>query len=380
MTKNVVIIGGGTAGCMIANLLARGLKTEINQRTVQITVVSDQEIHIYQPGFLYIPFHLKQPEELIRPMDQVINTHVHVILDRATQIDTHKQNVHLEKGESLPYDYLILATGSHPKVEEIPGLQEGGHMFYTMESALRLRDAMDHFHGGKVVVAVGLPHKCPIAPLEFTMMLEDWARQQGFRKQTEITYAYPLAGPYGTASVAEWAEKEFNNRNIHIETFFMIDHVNPEENVIVSVDGRKLSYDLLVVIPPHQGANVVRESKLGDKEAWLPTHRHHLRLDGQENIFVIGDATNLPISKAGSTAHFEAEILSHNLINLLRGKKGEKPYNGKVFCFIETGLNQATYISFDYENPPKPVPPSKWVHFAKSGYNEMHWVNVKGIL
>lgn len=378
--KKFVIIGGGTAGTMLGNKLARGLANEIAEKEVSITIISEKDYHVYQPGYLYIPFHLKQPEDLIRPIEQVIDSKITLIIDKATEINDADKSVTLKKGATLSYDYLIIATGSHPQSIEIPGLDEAGHIFYKMDRALQLREAMDRFEGGKVVVAVGLPHKCPVAPLEFTMMFEDWARQKGIREKTKITYAYPLAGPYGTASVAELAVKEFGERDIAIETFFMIDHVDAKKKEIVSMDGTRLPFDLLVVIPPHKGSELVREAGLGDSGGWLPVDRHKLNLDNKEDIFVVGDATNLPISKAGSTAHFESEILAENLIEKVKGLPGNRRYNGKVFCFIETGLNKATYISFDYENPPKPVTPSKMVHYAKAAYNSGHWVNLKGIM
>lgn len=378
--KKFLIVGGGTAGTMLGNKLAKGLANEIADKEVSITIVSEKDYHVYQPGYLYIPFHLKQPSELIRPIDQVIDAKIELIIDKAIEINTENKSVSLMKGSTISYDYLIIATGSHPQSVEVPGLDEAGHIFYEMDRALKLRDAMDQFEGGKVVVAVGLPHKCPVAPLEFTMMFEDWARQRGIREKTEITYAYPLAGPYGTASVAELAVKEFGERDIAIETFFMIDHVDPSTKEIVSMDGTRLPFDLLVVIPPHKGAEVIREAGLGDSGGWLPVDRNKLNLENQNDVFVVGDATNLPISKAGSTAHFESEILAENLIAKVKGLPGNKHYNGKVFCFIETGLNKATYITFDYNNPPKPVTPSKMVHYAKAAYNSGHWVNLKGIM
>lgn len=378
--KKLLIIGGGTAGTMLANKLAKGLTKEVEKRAVEITVISDKDYHVYQPGFLYIPFQLKRPEEIVRPIQEVMDPKVKIIFGTATEIKEKEKAVTLKSGKSLSYDYLIVATGSHPQPVEIPGLEEVGHMFFTMDSALKLQEAMKNFKGGRVVVAVSLPHKCPVAPLEFVMMFEDWTRKQGIRNETEITYAYPLAGPYGTASVAELATKEFEERNINIETFFFMDSVDTKNKELLSLDGRRLPFDLLVAIPPHKGAEVIKDSGFGDGDNWLPTDRHQLNLENQDSIFVIGDATNLPISKAGSTAHFESEILADNLIDKIRGGEGNKKYNGKVFCFIETGLDKATYISFDYENPPKPVTPSKMVHYGKVGYNNMHWVNLKGIM
>lgn len=378
--KKVLIIGGGTAGTMLANKLSKGLAEEIEAGKAQITVVSNKDFHVYQPGFLYIPFQLKRPEELVRPIEEVIDSRVRIIIDEAVKINEHEKRVTLRSGGLLSYDYLILATGSHPRPELVPGLKEAGHTFFSMEDALKLQRAMNEFKGGKFVVAVHLPHKCPVAPLEFVMMFEDWAKKRGIRKKTEITYAYPLAGPYGTESVARLAEREFKARDIKLETFFIMEKVDVKKKELVSIDGRRLPFDLLVAVPPHTGAEVIIENGLGDKDGWLPTDRHKLHLENRSSVFCIGDATNLPISKAGSTAHFESEILSENLINMIRGGEAHKQYNGKVFCFIETALDKATYITFDYENPPKPVTPSKMVHFAKVGYNNMHWVNLKGIM
>ncbi len=378
--KKLLIIGGGTAGTMLANKLAKGLVQEIESGEAEITIVSNKDFHVYQPGFLYIPFQLKRPEELVRSIYDVIDSKVRIIIDEAVKINESDKRVTLRSGSILSYDYLILATGSHPKPEMIPGLEEAGHTFFTMDTALKLQKAMNEFQGGKVVVAVNLPHKCPVAPLEFVMMFEDWARKRGIRNKTDITYAYPLAGPYGTASVAAMAEREFKARDIKIETFFIMEKVDVKNKELVSLDGRRLPFDLLVAVPPHTGADLIKDSGFGDRDAWLPTDRHKLTLENHQSIFVIGDATNLPISKAGSTAHFESEILAENLMDMVRGGQGNKQYTGKVFCFIETGLDKATYISFDYENPPKPVTPSKMVHFAKVGYNNMHWVNLKGIM
>lgn len=379
--KKVIIIGGGTAGTMMANALAKGMGEEIKNSNVSVTMISNQKEHLYQPGLLYIPFGLKTEEEIIRPVKEVVSPLVQIVFDEAIEFSTESKQVKIKSGQIYSYDYLVIATGSRPAVEEVPGLEEAGHIFYTLDGAKKLQKAMEQFEGGNVVMAVGLPHKCPVAPLEFTMMFEDWAREKGIREKTNITYCYPLQKPYGTESVAKLATKEFTARNINIETFFMIDHVDPERKELVSLDDTRIPFDLLVMIPPHKGANVTVKSSLTDNdEGWLPTDRQYLNHLDHDNIFVIGDATNLPISKAGSTAHFEVEILAENLTSIIRGGQANKRYNGKVFCFIETGLHKATYIAFNYDQPPKPVTPSKAVHWAKLSYNNAHWINLKGIL
>lgn len=378
--KEILIIGGGTAGTMLANRLARDAAEEVRSGEVRVTVLSNKEEHLYQPGLLYIPFRLKKPEELMRKVKDVLHPSVRLLFGEAVHIDVERKIVTTDGGQRLSYDYAVIATGSHPNPEQIPGLSEAGHIFYTLDGALKLQQALDTFEGGKAVVAVGLPHKCPVAPLEFTMMFEDWARKKGIREKTDITYCYPLGRPYGTESVADLAQREFDQRGIRVETFFYMEEVDVAKRELVSMDGRRIPFDLLVVIPPHKGAPFALKSGFADEDGWMPTDRHRLTLLDQKDIFVIGDATNLPISKAGSVAHFESEILAANLVDRIRGGPGERLYHGKVFCFIETGLDRATYIAFDYTHPPNPVTPSKTIHWAKLAYNNMHWLNLQGIM
>lgn len=192
-------------------------------------------------------------------------------------------------------------------------------MFYTEESALKLRQALHDFSGGRIVVTVGVPHKCPVAPLEFTFMVQQWAQSKGIGDKTEVVYTYPIGRLHSLEPVARWAEPVFKDRHIESRVFFNPETVDPAKRVINSLEGEILSYDLLVAIPPHTGQEIIARSELGDAGKWVPTDRHTLRMEGADDIFVLGDATNLPISKAGSTAHFEADVVSANLVSLLKG-------------------------------------------------------------
>lgn len=379
MTR-IVLLGGGVGGSMVSNQLARQLKPEVLRGDVEITVINESDVHVYQPLFLYMAFDQAVPADAHRAETSVLNRHVKLVVGNADRVDRERNVVRMADGQEIPYDYLVIATGSRPAPESIPGLVEGGHIFYTEESALKLRDALQAFEGGRLVVTVAVPHKCPVAPLEFTLMVQDWLKARGLGDQSQVVYTYPIGRLHSLEPVAQWANEVFPERGIETHTFFNAEKVDPDKKTITSMEGETLSYDLLVAIPPHTGQDVIQRSGLGDAGQWIPTHRHSLQMEGADNIYVLGDATNLPISKAGSTAHFEADVVAANLVNRVRGGRGSVRYDGKVFCFIETGHDQATYIKFDYEHPPKPQAPSEMIHLYKLAFNKMYWLSAQGVL
>jgi sulfide:quinone oxidoreductase len=379
MGKRILIVGGGLAGTIVANGLGRQLGPEMGRGDVVVTMLGDSERHLYQPGLLYVPFGRMREAELFREQRKVLNHRVIFHVDPATNVDVDKQEVTTASGRVHPYDYLVLATGSRLVPDEVPGMAEGAHWFYDLAGANKMRDALDAFEGGKIVVNVNVPHKCPVAPLEVTFMLHDFLGQRGLSDQTEITYTYPIGRLHALEPVAEWAQPEMDRLGIKYETFFNTESVDPKAKTITSVEGSTLPYDLLVTIPPHKGAAVIEDSDLG-KGGWVPTDKQTLHREGSTNVFVVGDTTNIPISKAGSTAHFEADTLVDNLVSLVQEGRMARNYDGKVFCFIETGLSTGTYVWFNYATPPKPAPPSKMIHWFKLSYNRMYWLSARGLM
>ncbi|HEY3366160.1 MAG TPA: FAD/NAD(P)-binding oxidoreductase [Symbiobacteriaceae bacterium] len=380
MTKRLVVVGAGTGGLMVANHVARELSEEIKRGEVSVTLVGDRDEYLYQPGLLYVAFDLMRPQELIRKVKDLLVPGVKFVKDRAEKVDPAGRYVQTASGNRVEYDYLVMATGSDLNLDEIPGLREGAHWFYTLDGAIKLREALKNFKGGRLVMAIGLPHKCPVAPLEFTFMFDEWARERGIREKTEFVYTFPINRAHSIENVATWAAPEFDRLGIQLETFFNIETVDPVKKEVSSLEGTTFNYDLLVTIPPHKGDKIGKESGLTDGGTWLACDRHTLQVGGYDNIFVVGDAANLPISKAGSVAHFEAEGVGANLVNLLTGGTAAHLYNGKAFCFIEAGLSKATYLSFDYVNPPTVTPPTQAVHWFKQAYNRIHWMNLKAIV
>jgi sulfide:quinone oxidoreductase len=281
---------------------------------------------------------------------------------------------------SLSYDYLVLATGSTLAPDEIPGLAEGGHDYYSESGAETLREELLSFTEGHIVLSViGTPHMCPAAPLEFVFMADDWFRKRGLREDVEITYTYPIQRVHGNPHIAEWARPIMDDRDINVETFFNAESVDPEANRLTSMEGTDIDYDLLVGIPPHRGVDLVEEAGLGDS-GWVEVDQHTLEAENADNVYAIGDTADTGAPNAGSVAHYQAGVVGRRLASDIRGRPATATYEGKTLCFVETGMDSASFVEFDYENPPSPVPPSEKIHWAKLAYNESYWLTARGLL
>ena len=378
---NILIIGGGVAGTITANYLAMRLRDEIREGKVKVTLISNREKQLYEPGLLYLIFNRLEEKDITKDLRYLIDPQIELVIANAERIDAENHRVQLENGETYYYDYLVIATGSRIVPEEVPGLVETGHWFYDLEGAKRLRDELAKFRKGKVVVSVmGIPHKCPVAPIEVTFLLHDFFKIHNVRKDIELVYTYPINKVFTMENVSELVEEMFAERGIEYRTFFNPVEIDPEKKVIVTLEGEEESFDLLVAIPPHKGSQLVINSGMSDADGWVATDRYTLKAEGYDNIYVVGDATNLPVSKAGSVAHFEAEVVAENIAAEIRGLPPTARYFGKAVCFIETGFDEATYIWFDYETPPTFVKPNKFTHWMKIAYNRMYWLTARGIL
>ena len=379
MAKKILIVGGGLAGTIIANGLCRQLGSELRSGEISITMVGATETHMYQPGLLYVPFGKIREKELFRDQSSVLDRRVNFMVDPATKIDVQAKAVGTESGKTFDYDYLVIATGSRIRPDSIPGMADGAHWFYDLDGARKMREALDGFDGGRVVINVNAPHKCPVAPLEITFMIRDYLKGRGLLDKSELTYTYPIGRLHALEPVAHWAGAEFDKAGIKSEIFFNAKDVDAQNKVIYSEEEVSLEYDLLVTIPPHNGAEVITDSELG-AGGWVPTERESLLMEGTDNVFVCGDTTNIPISKAGSTAHFEADTIIDNLVSLTTEGCMARKYDGKVFCFVETGMSEGTYVYFNYTTPPNPGPPSQMVHWFKLAYNRLYWLSARGLL
>jgi sulfide:quinone oxidoreductase len=375
--KKILIVGGGMGGTILANNLARRLRSEIDKNEVKLTMLSASDQHMYQPGLLYVAFGRMMPEELYRDQASLLEPGINFHVDPVTSFDLDGNSVQTASGKTYDYDYVVVATGSQAKPDNIPGMDENAYHVYTEEDAKKTFDALSNFEGGKVAVVTGVPHKCPMVPLEVTFMMRDYFEDRGILDKVEFTYTYPIGRLHSLVNVGQWAESEFDRMGIHYEKLF-----NPKEitaNQVHSEEGSTVDFDLCIAIPPHKGMDVVESNELGSN-GFIPTDRYSLQMEGRDNVFVLGDTTNLPISKAGSTAHYEAEAMGENLAALVKWGKQVRNYDGKVFCFIEAGRDRATFASFNYTTPPQPQPPTEAVHWFKLAYNKLYWNSVRGLL
>jgi len=373
----VLIIGGGMGGTILVNNLARRMRNELKAGKSSITMLSASDQHMYQPGLLYVAVGKMQPSELYRDQVSLLESSIRFEVNPVTTFDLDNNFVIAKSGARYDYDVIIIATGSRAYAESIPGLKENALQFYTEPDAVAMYQRLEQFDGGKVVVAVGVPHKCPMAPLEITFMLIDYFKQRGIWDKVELHYTYPIGRVHSLEPVANWAAPEFERIGVQYETFFNIKEVN--ESVVISEEGSEQAFDLLVTIPAHKGMQVIEDNDLG-ASGFIVTDRQRLNMEGRDNVFVLGDTTNIPISKAGSTAHFEAEVLAENIAAMAESGIAPRTYDGKVFCFIEAGEGKASYAMFDYQNSPDPKAPTAGIHWFKTAYNKLYWASARGLL
>jgi sulfide:quinone oxidoreductase len=352
--KELLILGAGTSGTMMANHLRKALpKKEWN-----ITIVDQEETHYYQPGFLFLPFDLYKSKDVKKKIDKFIPKGVQLINTKIERIDKDHDKVLLKNDTSLKYDILIIATGTDIAPQEIEGML-GDHWqnsifdFYTYEGAKNLRNKLRKWEGGKLVVHITeMPIKCPVAPLEFAFLADSFFINKGMREKVDITFVTPMSGAFTKPKATEALEYLLEQKGIKVVPDFNIEHVDGENKKIVDYAGKEISYDVLVTVPTNMGDEMIERSGFGDELNFVPTDKATLQTSVKDNIFAIGDATNIPASKAGSVAHFEAEILTENIKRYIAGKPLKKEYDGHANCFIETGHGKALLIDFNYNQEP----------------------------
>ncbi len=353
--KNLLVLGGGSAGTMVVNKLRKRLPKDL----WEITVIDQDQEHIYQPGLLLLPFGTYEPTQLVKKRESFFPKDVDFIQAQIERVDPTINKVFLDDGREVNYDYLVIATGTSPRPDQTPGMSEPALWyksvfdFYTMAGSIALRDALKSFTGGRLVVHISeMPIKCPVAPLEFTFLADAYFEKRGIRDKVEIVYVTPLEGAFTKPVCSKHLGWMLDERKITLEPDFVIEHIDAETKTMVSMDEREIPFDLLVTIPVNMGADFIARSGLGDELNYVPTDKHNFLSDEFPNIFVLGDASNIPASKAGSVAHFAIDLFSENFVNYVNNRPMEHSFDGHANCFIESGNRKGLLIDFNYEVEP----------------------------
>ena len=379
---NIVVVGGGSGGTLSANLLAKQLRAEIQVGKVNVHLVLGSRQHIFQPGYLHVAFAGQDPTEIVREERSLVNENVRLVEEPAERIDLKSQVVTLASGKALHYDYVIVATGSVPNPKAIPGLSEAALNFHTSpEESRRIWNVIQQFDGGHVVVGIaGVPHKCPPSPNEAAFLIDDYFRKRGIRDKVKLTFLTPYPRPYPAEPMSKVVEPLFKERRIEVVTFFNVESVDLTKKEMYSLEGETQSYDLLIMIPPHRGADVVVKSGIGDADGWIPADKNTMRITDYENAYAIGDATNIPVSKTGVTAHLEAITASDNIVSAIRHGRELYKYNGRINCPFEMGSGKAAFVIGSYDMPVKEIHPSRIRYVMKKAFARFYWRTLSGSL
>jgi sulfide:quinone oxidoreductase len=387
--KTLLILGAGSGGTVVANKMVRRLDSQ----EWKVVVVDRDASHYYQPGFLFVPFGIYKPEDIVRPKKNYISSRIEFIVSCAEAIEPDNNLVKLENGQIVHYDILVIATGAYITPSETEGMLDGGGWrnnifdFYTPDGAKALANYLDRWEGGHMVISITeMPIKCPVAPLEFLFLADWYFYKKGIRNKVELTLATPLPGAFTKPKATRILDPMLAKKGIHLEAEFNLGEVDNSRQVIKSYDDREISYDLLVTIPTNMGAEVIGSSGMGDDLNYLPVNKYTLRSDKWENVWGIGDATNVPASKAGSVAHFMAETLVENLTRVVKGEAPEPTFDGHANCFIESGFGKAFLIDFNYDTEPLPgeypypvvgpmslLKETTFNHWGKLGFYYLYW-------
>ncbi len=387
-TKHLVVLGAGTAGTMVVNKLRRRLP--VDEWT--ITVVNKDEVHDYQPGYLFIPFGLNTPEQVRKQTRPFIHDGIELLIGDVERVETAANEVRLADGRVLPYDQLVIATGTTPRPDQTEGTlgtqwhREVGE-FYTYDGAVALRDRLDTFEGGRLVVHITeLPIKCPVAPLEFAFLADDWLRRRGLREKTELVFVTPLDGAFTKPVASRTLGGLLEEKGILVEPDFMVERIDQDRQMLVSYDEREIAYDQLVTVPLNMGADFVAASGLGDELNYVPVDKHTFLATGHDDVFALGDASNIPTSKAGSVAHFSVEVFVDNFLEHIAGRPMTHGFDGHANCFVESGHGKALLLDFNYDTEPLtgsfPIPKvgpmtllgeSRANHLGKLAFRHIYW-------
>jgi sulfide:quinone oxidoreductase len=380
LVQRLAIVGSGTGGTVTANLLGTRLRKRVRQGKVQILLVGEGFRHHFHPADLDVAFRGSHPDAQSRFEMDLLRPEVTFIPDPAGRIDLENRRISTVGGDVFDYDKVVLATGAVASPQLIPGLAEGSVNFHTGPvNAMKVWDCVRNFKRGRIgVLIAGVPHRCPPAPDEALFLLDEYLRHKGIREDVELTLLTPHSKAYPADGIAEVVSTLFEERGIKTLPFFSVESVDTSAKKVRSLEGDEYAYDLLIAIPPHRGARVVRESGLGDDYGWIRADKRTMTVDGHDDTFGIGDATNIPVYKSGVVAYLQSRVVAANIAAEVEGEEREFEYDGRINCPMEVGNRRAIFVSATYQRPPSDQSPSLLKHAMKRGFDAIYWSAVSG--
>ena len=378
--KTILILGGGVGGIVTANALRESLASEH-----RIVVVDKRAEYIFTPSLLWVMTGWRQPDQITKDLRHMLQFGIEVVQAEVQEIDPERAIVRAN-GDDLAYDYLVVTLGADLAPEVMPGYVETAYNFFDLEGTTKLWSALQRFEGGRVAVLVSaMPFKCPAAPYEAAMLIEDVLRRRGIRDRCQVQVFTPEPQPMlvagadmGVSVVGMLATK-----NIGFHPNLSLDHIDPVRQTLVFKNGRQDSFDILAAVPPHRPPTVVKESSLANEAGWVTVDKHTLQTHF-ENVYAIGDVTaiilnnGLPLPKAGTFAHAEAEAVAARIIAEIGGSVPQAEFDGEGYCWIEAGSGSAGFASGQFYAEPNPVvgqPRSgRLWHWGKVMF-ESYWMN-----
>lgn len=396
MSKHILVVGGGIGGTMTANSLVAKLYPEVSSGKVKITMLSASPWHYYKPAFMYVAFDMMFKNDLRRKQRSLLRPEIDFHVDPVEAFDFKASKVRTASGKTIAYDYLVVSTGCIPSPERIEGLKEAGDHFYLHDPARQLADKLRKLEKGRVLITVtfpktpNVPHQCGIAPMETTLMLDEYLRRKGVRDQVEIVYTYPTVAQlvrnclFLQQPVGDVLPIVFDARDIRYKRSFTLASVDPDRKIAISEEGEEEGFDLLMATPPIRAVDAVLDSGISqapNNEGWMPTKRDTLQLEGHDNVYVMGDTVDLPISKAGGSCHNQAPVIVDNIAGDLRIGRTMASYGGRVQAIAQMGLEAGMPLWYDYEDDVYPNPATKLGGLSRKGFNRgVYWAVARGLV
>jgi len=318
---------------------------------VEVTLIDKGEAFVFGFSKLDLMFGKERPEAVRMPYAAIAKPGVRVLRETVTAIDPEARRVTTDAG-TYEADVLVVALGADYDLDATPGLAAAGNEFYSVAGAERLAAIIPTFSQGQALIGVcGAPFKCPPAPSECALLLDEALKARGVREACRISFAIPFGTPVPPSPEASAAlEREFAERGIELIAGRRVSALDPERSVAVLDDGSELPFDLFLGVPRHRAPDVVVASGMTE-DGYVPVDSATLetRFPG---VYAVGDVATAGVPKAGVFAEGAARIVAETLIARLRGGEGPGPHLGRGTCYIEFGGDRVGSVDIDFLSGP----------------------------